>query len=328
MGSIRVLSAKDVRRALPMRDAIEGMRSAFIQLSDGTATVPVRIQIQVNEGTTIFMPAHLPDGGDLAIKVVSVFPQNVQQGLPSIHAAVLALDAETGAPKMILEGGSITAIRTGAGSGLATQLLAREDANSVAIIGSGVQARTQLEAVCTVRDIERVYVYSPTREHAESFAQDVAGKSPIPSNIIATDTAEDAVRQADIVCTATTSFRPVFDGAVIRPGTHINAVGSFRPSMQEVDVTTVQRSLIVVDSREAIMEEAGDLLVPIEAGILSEDDIHAEIGEVALGQAVGRSSDDQITYFKSVGNAAQDAVSAGIIVRNAIAMNLGTNVDW
>ena len=153
MGSIRVLSANDVRRALPMRDAIEGMRSAFIQLSDGTATVPVRIQIQVNEGTTIFMPAHLPDGGDLAIKVVSVFPQNVQQGLPSIHAAVLALDAETGAPKMILEGGSITAIRTGAGSGLATQLLAREDANSVAIIGSGVQARTQLEAVCTVRDI-------------------------------------------------------------------------------------------------------------------------------------------------------------------------------
>ena len=130
-----------------------------------------------------------------------------------------------------------------------------------------------------------MYVYSPTREHAESFAQDVAGKSPIPSNIVATDTAEDAVRQADIVCTATTSFRPVFDGAVIQPGAHINAVGSFRPSMQEVDVTTVQRSLIVVDSREAIMEEAGDLLVPIEAGILSEDDIHAEIGEVALGQA-------------------------------------------
>jgi ornithine cyclodeaminase/alanine dehydrogenase-like protein (mu-crystallin family) len=272
------------------------------------------------------MPAYLPGREALAVKVVSVFPKNVRRGLPTIHGVVLALEANSGRPLALLEGGTLTAIRTGAASGAATDLLARPDSETVAIFGSGVQARTQLEAVCTVREVKRVRVYSLDREEAQAFAAELSGQGPIPDRITLADSAESAVENADIVCTATTSSRPVFPGRLLAPGTHVNAIGAFRPDMQEVDVDTIRRSLVVVDSREASLAEAGDLIVPLEAGDIEESHIHAELGEIVNGTRPGRRNPDEITYFKSVGIAVQDAVAASIALEKAQIEDLGTLV--
>lgn len=330
MSQIRLLSADDVRQALPMGEAIATMKSAFGQLSAGQADVPLRNRIALpkQEGVSLFMPAYLGQSDDLAIKIVSVYPHNLRQGLPMIHAAVLVLDAATGRPLALLEGGSLTAIRTGAGSGAATDLLARADASTVAILGSGVQARTQLEAVCTVRQIRAVRVYSPSQDHAAAFAAEMAGQGPVPVDVRAASNPAEAVYGADIICTATTSTTPVFPGADLQPGAHINAVGSFTPQMQEVDLETIQRSLVVVDSLESAMEEAGDLLVPLANGDIDKDHIYAELGQIINGQKPGRQSPEQITYFKSCGVAVQDAAAARVALERAKAENLGVVVPF
>ncbi len=320
---LRLFSADDVVRALPMAEAIEGMKAAYAQLSAGKAVLPLRAHIPVTaEDTTLVMPAYLPESEALGLKVVSVFGSNPPRGLKLINAVVIVLDASTGQPLALMEGGAVTAIRTGAASGAATDVLARHDAHVVAIFGAGVQARTQLEAVCTVRAIREVRVYSP--EGADAFATEMVGRGPIPDTILIADSPEAAVRDADIICTATTAHAPVFDGRWLKPGTHVNAIGSFTPVMQEIDAATLQRSLVVVDSREAALAETGDLLIPIEQGEFAVEDIHAELGEIINGTRSGRTSSDQITLFKSVGVAVQDAVAAQIIWRNGTALGLGT----
>ena len=335
--NVRILSAADVVKALPMNEAIAGMKSAFAQLSTGKAIVPLRSRVDVGgqesvggpdgpEGVTLVMPAYLTESKDLAVKVVSVFPQNVGRDEPTIYAMVLVLDATTGRPLALLEGGMLTAIRTGAGAGAATDLLARPDAEVAAILGSGVQARTQLEAVCTVRPVRRVRVYSPTPGRAAAFAREMAGKGVIPDDIEVVDDPDAAVRGADIVCAATTSTTPVFSGRFLQPGAHVNGVGSFRPAMQEVDVETIQRALVVVDSRAAALAEAGDLIIPLERGLIQEDHIVAELGEIVAGVKPGRTSPEQITFFKSVGVAVQDAISGRIALENAVSYDLGTAV--
>lgn len=324
-----LLGADEVRRALPMHQAIEGMKVAFAQLSAGRALTPQRTQLPVTgyDGISIFMPSYLMDSDALAVKIVSVFPGNVAKGMPAIHGVVIALEPQTGKPLALLEGGTLTAIRTGAGSGAATDLLARADASVVAIIGSGVQARTQLEAVCTVRDIEEVRVFSPNTSHAQSFAAEMANEGPIPGNIRVMDSADDAVRDADIVCTATSSSTPVFSGSALAPGAHVNAVGSFRTDMQEVDVETVAKALVVVDSREAVQEEAGDLMIPVTKGVFALDHIYAELGEIVSGARPGRADGAQITYFKSVGVAVQDVIAARIALQNAREQGLGVGIS-
>jgi len=325
---VRILSADDVQQALPMADAIAGMKTAFAQLSQQQAEVPLRGRVQAGDkGVTLVMPAYLSASDDLAVKIVSVFPGNPERNLPTIHAMVLALDPTTGQVLAMMEGGSLTAIRTGAGSGAATDFLARPDSKTVAIIGSGVQARTQLEAVCTVRDIQQVYVYSPTIAHAEQFAVEMAGQGVIPDAITVVANPDEAIRQADIVCAATTSKTPVFNGESLQPGTHINGVGSFTPEMIELDETTVKNALVVVDSQEAVLEEAGEIIVLLEQGIIDRSHIYAELGELAAGLKPGRTNDQQITFFKSVGVAVQDAISANIAYQNALKHNLGTAVQ-
>ncbi|MCA9928143.1 MAG: hypothetical protein KC419_06685 [Anaerolineales bacterium] len=330
MMKLRILSAKDVRKALSMADAIAGMKIAFQQLSTQQAIVPLRthVNIAAHQGTTLIMSAYLQQSDDLAVKIASVFPRNVQRGEPSIYASVVVLDAETGRPLALLEGGTLTAIRTGAASGAATDILARPEASVVAILGSGVQARTQLEAVCTVRDIHEVRVYSPTNEHAVLFARELRGKGPVPQLIRIMTDPDTAVRGADIICAATTSKTPVITGKLLQPGVHINGAGSFRPSMQEFDEETVLKSLVVVDSREAVWEEAGELIVALNKGLIQKGHIHAELGEIAAGLKPGRTSDQQITFFKSVGVAVQDAMAGRIALQNAIKQNLGTVVDF
>ena len=327
-----ILNAEEVRYALPMDQAIAAMKVAYAALSDGSAIVPnrTRLPVEPHQALSLFMPAYLQSPTDeaLAIKVVSLFPENPAKGLAYIQAAVLVLDPQTGRTLALLEGSTLTAIRTGAGSGAAIDILARPDSAVVAIFGAGVQGRTQLEAACTARQIERVYVYNPTREKAERFAEELAGKGPIPTDIQIADTSQQAVGEADIICTATPATQPVFDDADLKPGVHISAVGAYTPSMQEVSPQTLARATLAVDSYTTIEEEAGDLVQAIRAGAIQASDIHAELGEIVLGKKPGRTTETEITCFKSVGNAIQDAVAAQLALKNAATLQLGQQVDF
>ncbi len=324
---LRLYSAADVNRALPMAEAIEGVKAGYVQLSAGRAQIPLRTPLDVSpDNVTLIMPFYTPDGGGaLGLKLVSVFGDNVARGLPLIHSVVLAVDPMTGAPQALIEGGTLTAIRTGAASGAATDVLARPDAAVAAIFGSGVQARRQLEAVCTARSIERVWVYSLAG--AEEFAAEMAGHGPIPADIRIAESPRQAVAEADVICTATTSRKPVFDGRDLKPGAHINGIGSFTPQMQEIDAFAVRRARVVVDSIAAVLAEAGDLIIPLNAGEIGRDHIDTELGEVIAGIKPGRTSPEQITFFKSVGVAVQDAMAAQIILRNGSDLGLGTAID-
>jgi len=326
-----IVSAEEVRQALPMRDTIEAMKAAYASLSAGKAEVPLRTRLAVpGEAASLFMPAYVQaDGGDaLAVKVVSLFPNNPERGLAFIQAAVLVLEADTGRPAGLLEGGALTAIRTGAGSGAAIDLLARPECRAVAIFGAGAQGRAQLEAACSVRAIEQAWVFDPSPDRSRDFVRDLAGTAGIPSDLAVAESPEQAVAGADIICTATTSSTPVFADKQLKPGVHISAIGSYTPEMQEVPGETVARAHVVVDSRSAVLAESGDLIQPIRAGLFGEDHIQAELGEIVLGRKAGRSSPEEITYFKSVGVAVQDAMAAQLALRNARELGLGTDVRF
>ena len=326
-----VLSAADVRRALPMKVAIEAMKRAFAALSGGRAVVPTRAHLPVrpHEGVSLVMPAFVedPDGDALATKVVSLFSGNPGRGLPLIQAAVLALDPETGRPVALLEGATLTAIRTGAASGAATDLLARPESRTVAILGAGVQARTQLEAVCTVRTIEAVWVYDTAPDRVKAFVEDTAAQGTVPADVRAATSAREALASADIVCAATTAKDPVFADVDLKTGVHVNAVGSYQPEVVEIPAETVVRALVVVDSREAALAETGDLIQPIRKGLITADHVHAELGELVLGSRPGRTSADQVTLFESVGVAVQDAVAAKAALERAEQLGLGQRVE-
>jgi ornithine cyclodeaminase len=327
---LRILSKKDVQRALPMKECIELMKAAFAQLSSGQAHVPLRSQLPVtaHEGVTIFMPAYLAQSGDLGAKIVSVFPRNLKANLPTIHAVVFIIDSRTGIPMALMEGTYLTALRTGAASGAATDLLARKDARLLVLFGAGTQARTQLEAVCTVRPITKVLVCDVDPKRAKDFVEEMKGRgTPIPNDIRWIASAGEGVKEADIICTATTSSKPVFDGKALRPGTHINAVGAYTPQMQEVDSETIRRAKVVVDSRQASLAEVGDLIIPLQQGVIDEKHIHAEIGEIVAGLRPGRESEDEITYFKTVGVAVQDVAAARRVLDKATELGLGAEVE-
>lgn len=327
-----ILNRDDVRKALPMSEAIEATKKAYASLSEGTAVAPLRTHLSIpnSDAICLFMPAyvHSADSKALAIKVVSLFPNNPSRGLAYIQAAVLVFDPETGQALALLEGSSLTAIRTGAASGAAIDILAREDSKVVAIFGAGVQGRTQLEAACTARKIETVFIYDLSLENAQAFANEMKGKGPIPSDIRITSNSKEAVENADIICTATTSSKPVFDDKDVKIGTHISAVGAYTPEMQEIPAKTIQRGKVVVDSYSASLEEAGDLIQPINAGLFDKSHIHAELGEIILEQKSGRESDVEITFFKSVGVAVQDAMAAQVALNNARKMNIGQEIDF
>jgi len=327
-----ILTADDVRKALPMNEAIQAMKDAYASLSSGTAVVPLRTRLPIpnSEALSLFMPAFVSsqDGNALAIKVVSLFPTNPARGLAFIQAAVLVFDAETGRAMALLEGSSLTAIRTGAAGGAAIDLLSRADSKVAAIFGAGAQGRTQLEAACTVRKIETAFIFDADIGKANSFAEEMRGKGLITNDIRVASNAREAIENADIICTATTATKPVFDNKDLKAGTHISAVGSYTADMQEVPAETIQRAKVVVDSRSASLEEAGDLIQPIRAGLFDESHIHAELGEIVLGRKAGRQSQDEITYFKSVGIAVQDAMAAQVALNNARKMNIGKEVDF
>lgn len=325
---MRLLTRSDIQQSLSMREAIEIVKQAFIELATGTAESPLRTAIfQPNhDGLTLFMPAYLSEADALAVKIASIHNQNAQLGLPRIHALVVVIDPQTGQPIAAMEGGYLTALRTGAASGAATDLLARADAEVAAIIGAGQQARQQALAVAAVRPVKRVWIYARRREMIESLIAEL--QPQISAELLAADSSAQAVRDADVVCAATNSRVPVFDGNDLKPGAHINGIGSYTHEMQEVDFTTLRRaSKIVVDQRQAALAEAGELIVAIERGELRVEDIYAELGEIAAGLKPGRQHENEITYFKSVGNAAQDAAVAQAIYQTALKNNLGQMFD-
>lgn len=317
---IRILTAADVKAALPMGKAIEAVRSAFSQFSAGQANVPLRSRFHTDKGVTLLMPAHLKQTGDFALKVVSVYGENPAKGLPTVAATVLVLDPETGMPLAFMDGDSLTALRTGAAGGLAADLLARRDTRRAVLFGAGVQARTQLLAALEVRTLREVTIIDPVPAAAERLANEVATWEKAPAVKLGVDPST-AVAAADIIMAATTTTTPLFDGSLLKPGTHVTGVGSFTPDMQEIDAVTVNRARVVVDSREACQAEAGDLIKANAA-------IDAEIGEIVNGTCPGRQSEDEITFFKSVGVAAQDAAAATAVLAGAEEKNLGQTIDF
>jgi ornithine cyclodeaminase len=327
-----ILTKEEVQQALPMSEMIPATKDAFASLTSGKAEVPLRghLNIPPHEATSLFMPVYLQNeiGEALSVKIVSIFPQNKDLNLPLIHAAVLVLEANTGRILALLEGGSLTAIRTGAVSGAATDLLARPDSQVLGIFGAGVQSRTQLEAVCTVCPIKKVLVYDPQDNLVDEFIDKMIGQGPIPKDLYKAKDPNEVCSQADVICCATTSTTPVFEDRDLKEGVHINGVGSYTPEMQEVPAETVQRALLVVDSREAALSEAGDIIQPLQEGRIKMDHIHAELGEIVLGNKPGRLNTNQITFFKSVGNAVQDAAAAQLAMQNAQKMGLGQNVTY
>jgi alanine dehydrogenase len=324
---MRILTAAEVERLLPMSQAIAAVRDAFAQLSMGNALAPVRSVLQPprQDTVTLVMPGYVPKPPTLSVKTVSVVPSNPDRGLPRVIATVLVVDPATGATVGLVEGTSVTAIRTGAASGVATDLLARKKVSRGLVIGAGAQAKTQVLALDTVRDFEQIQIVSKHRRSSERLQRSLQGKTR--ARVTVTDSPH-AVRDVDVVCAATNSMEPVFAGRDVASGCHVNGVGSFRPEMQEVDVAFLQRcDKIVVDQRHAAWAEAGELIIARDQGAIKESDLYAEIGEIAAGKKAGRQSQSEITFFKSVGNAVQDAAVAGLALKAAHRENVGREID-
>jgi ornithine cyclodeaminase/alanine dehydrogenase-like protein (mu-crystallin family) len=294
------LNEERVREHLRMADLIPAMEKALIDFSAGKVTQPVRSIIKVDPpgGFLGLMPALTPDG--LGLKAVTFYPSNAERGIPTHMATIFLVDPQTGTPLAIMDGRLITEIRTAAVSAAATKLLAPADAKILAILGSGVQARSHVEALRLVRQFEEVRVWSPTREHAEQFAKEIGARSL---------SAEEAVRGADVVVTATNSKTPVLKGSGLKPGCHVNAVGACRPDWRELDDEAMS-NVVFVDSREGAMKESGDI-------ILSGAKIFAELGEVLTGKLRSRAT--ETTVFKSLGMAVEDIATAMLVYRAAIA---------
>jgi ornithine cyclodeaminase/alanine dehydrogenase-like protein (mu-crystallin family) len=325
-----ILTREDVRRAAAMPEIMEAVAAGFAQLSSRQADIPPRprLEIPAREAVALIMPAYLRAHDQLGVKLLTLFPHNPEQGLPAIAALVALFDSANGQPLVLMDGGLLTALRTGAASGVATRLMARAEARTLALFGAGAQALPQVWAVCEARKIERVWLVNRTAAHAERLAEELrAFGPPIPQDVCVASSAGEALAGADVVCCATGSATPLFDDGDLRAGTHINGIGSYRASMREIPGATVARARVIVDKRAAAWAEAGELALAREEGLIGAEHVAGELGEVVAGRVAGRTDDSQITLFKSVGNAAQDVAAAHVILARAREMGLGTAID-
>jgi ornithine cyclodeaminase/alanine dehydrogenase len=320
-----LLTRENVMSVLDMAACMDVVEQAFAELARGTAVLPLRINITPPEGLALYMPAYLEEMGALACKVVTVYKKNPEKfGIPTTIGKVLLQDPKTGDVNCIMDGGYLTAVRTGAASGVATKYMAREGEGMTAgIFGAGVQAKMQLWAVTVARDISEALVFDVSAEAAEKFIAEMGEKLGLE---ITKAASPNEVLDADIVCTATSSPTPIFDGTKVREGTHINGIGSHTPKARELDTEIIKRSRLVGDSREACFKEAGDIMIPLAEGAIDESHFHAELGQVVVGEKTGRESDKEITLFKSNGLAIQDAAAAKLVYDKAVASGTGTEV--
>ena len=312
---MRFIDAEQVRAAAPMPQLLDAIEAAYRDVAAGRDRSPIRSRISMGGGDLLLMPGLRDGGAGASVKLVTVMPDNAARGLPTIHAVVAWFDAESGEPLAILDGPTLTAMRTGAASGVGTRLLARRDAHVLAVFGVGAQAVWQVRAVLAAREISEVRVFARSGDRREAFAASLAAELGSGTRVIAAESAEAAVRDADVICCATTSFEPIFSADWVRPGTHVSAVGSFQKGMIELPPEIyAAAALVAVDSREAALEEAGDLVAAIEAGLLGGD-AFVEIGTIDAGWAATRDP-SAITVFKSVGLAIQDLAAAELVMAN------------
>ena len=325
-----LLSRDDVQSLLTMQDAIQIVEEAFRQLALGNVIMPQRTVIRVAQhgGTYLGMPAYI--GGEvdaLAVKVVSVYANNPgQYNLPTTIGTLLLNDPRTGAPLAVMDASHLTAVRTGAVTGVATRHLARKDAKRVGIFGAGVQAQTQLWAVCSVRPVESANVYDADATRARAYADEMSKRLNVTVNPVGE--ARQAVEGMDVIVAASSAHEPLFDGNWLVPGQHINAIGAHTPTARELDTTTIVRSKVVPDLADACWVEAGDLIIPLNEGAITRDHVSASLGEVVAGLKPGRENDREITLFKSVGLALQDVSTASFVYRKALEAKAGVEFTF
>ena len=314
MPPLPFLDADTLRRTVPVLDLLDAVEAAYRDVAQGRDRSPLRARVPLPAGGDLLLMPGLRDGGTGAsVKLVTVVPSNPERGLPTVHALVIWLDAVTGEPRALLDGEALTAMRTGAASGVATRLMARPQSRVLALFGAGGQAEWQLRCVAAARPIAEVRVVTRSPEGREGFAERMAAETGLTVRSVADP--REALDGADIVCCATTSSEPVFDAAWIAPGTHVNGIGAFRRGMIEMPPALFGRATVVaVDSRDAAAEEAGDLIAALESGQLDQSAV-TEIGTLPSDWAASRP-DDAITVFKSVGLAIQDVAAAEIAVRS------------
>lgn len=322
----RLLNEQQVHSLLPMGDLIAAMESALAKFSAREVLQPVRSVLTVGPSHAYYglMPAYIPSPASLGAKIVTVFGENHKKNLPSHLATIFLLDPDTGGLLAIMDGRYITEARTAAVSAVSTRFLSNPDASTLAIIGSGVQARSHLEAYQHVRQLKEVRIWSPKIQSRRQFVDDMSPQFNMP--IVAADTAESAVRGADLIVLVTSSPTPVIDDAWVSPGAHVVCVGACRPTQQEMPPQLVKRSRLYVDSREAAVVESGDVVMNIAAGLFDASHIRGEIGELVLGRKEGRTSAKDITVFKSLGMAVEDVVAADLVFRRAVENGAGTEL--
>jgi len=302
-----------------MKEVIQALEGAFLSYSRGETIAPVRLAMEVkpHKGTSLLMPSfqEKPDG--LGVKLVSVFPENIRKNLPTIFSYYLFCNPETGALLALMDGAMLTGLRTGGASGLASRYLGRRDSRVLGVFGAGVQAGFQLEAMKVVFPmLKEVYVFDADKSRTAEFMK----KLPKDPKIEVKEAAgsDEVAEKADIIVTATTSKTPVFKGKLLKPGTHINAIGGFTPTMQELDEETVIKSKVVVDTYEGCLSESGELLIPMQKGIFSKEQIHSDLAGLVSGKKPGRENPQEITLFKSVGTAIEDLAAARLAYQRAM----------
>jgi ornithine cyclodeaminase len=342
---VRILNREQVNEALPYTDAISAIEDAFIKFNNDKAVVPQRHIIQSQFGSTLFMPARLnnyDDNGALGIKVVGVYPNNYKKNLPSVPAIVLMIDEETGVAKALMEASDLTCIRTASGSAVATKYLSRKDSKILSVFGCGAQGYAHVIAMCYVREsIEKVILWNRTTENAFNLLRNLIDKpdkrwpfrfveqsneSQQRSIFITVETdSNKAASVADIICTTTNTKTPLFDGKNVRLGTHLNCIGSYKHDMQEVDSYLVSHAKVIADDKEHVWSESGDLRIPRNEKLINDSHILGNVGAVITNE-VFRTSNNDITLYKSVGSAFMDVAVGNMVVKNAFSKNIGLDV--
>lgn len=322
---VRILAKREIEKLLSIKEAIEEVREVFLGIKDDEKIGIERSMIEVDEGKghLLSMPFYLPRERKLGAKIISVFPENAEKEAKTISGIVVLCSAETGQTLCIMDAESITSLRTGAISAIAADLLSRNDSKTLALFGAGVQGRAQIEAVLEVRELEKINIFDLSFHKSMALAEALGKKYKGRYEFIPASSPEKAVADADMIITSTTSCEPVFNGNLVRKGTHVTAIGSFKPHCRELDDALMSRAKIVVDSYSCCLKEAGDILIALRNRSIEESSIYGELKELIRGEKKGRESKEEITVFKSVGLAIQDAALVQRIYENAEECNLG-----
>lgn len=327
-----ILKQTDIEQVFTMAEAIQANKDALARYSAGEATVPLRSNVAISayNGQILCMPGYVAsESAALGVKIVAVYPDNIDKGLPVVPASMLVISPETGILEAVIDGTYLTQLRTGAVQGAGTDVLARKDARIGALIGTGGQAMMQLAAMLEVRNFEEIRIYDRNIEAAKSFAEKMqAHFNPhFDTTLLTVDSAKAAVTDSDVITTVTTSRKPTFDFNNIKKGAHINGVGAYTPEMCEIPhECVIGASRIIFDTTKGVMAEAGDFIQPLEKGLVTEADYHGELGQVLNGDIVGRENDEQITIFKTVGSAVLDVMTAQRILSKSYGKGIGTEV--